>query len=204
MGMTIAEKILARKSNRKKVAPGDLVTVEVDTVVMIDNSFIASRWRNIQKVRDPARIVVVFDHRVPASTEDAAAAHRTGRQFVEKFGIKRFHDVGYDQGISHQLVADHGYALPGTILVCSDSHTCSGGVFNCIARGVGEPPVGAGYGAVLNAIADAVGGKRVETFALAKGYQDPHFVEPKPSFILKLSRADLLIVAGLELEIGAP
>jgi len=141
MGMTIAEKILARKSGRKKVAPGDLVTVEVDTVVMIDNSFIASRWRNIQKVRDPARIVVVFDHRVPASTEDAAAAHRTGRQFVEKFGIKRFHDVGYDQGISHQLVADHGYALPGTVLVCSDSHTCSGGVFNCIARGVGEPDV---------------------------------------------------------------
>ncbi|HLF38758.1 MAG TPA: aconitase/3-isopropylmalate dehydratase large subunit family protein [Burkholderiales bacterium] len=139
--MTIAEKILARKSGRKKVAPGDLVTVEVDTVVMIDNSFIASRWRNIQKVRDPARIVVVFDHRVPASTEDAAAAHRTGRQFVEKFGIKRFHDVGYDQGISHQLVADHGYALPGTVLVCSDSHTCSGGVFNCIARGVGEPDV---------------------------------------------------------------
>ena len=51
-------------------------------------------------------------------------------------------------------------------------------------------------------IADAVGGKRVETFALAKGYQDPHFVEPKPSFVLKLSKADLLIVAGLELEIG--
>jgi zinc/manganese transport system substrate-binding protein len=51
-------------------------------------------------------------------------------------------------------------------------------------------------------IADSVGGKRVETFALSRGYQDPHFVEPKPSFILKLSRADVLIVAGLELEIG--
>ena len=51
-------------------------------------------------------------------------------------------------------------------------------------------------------IADAVGGKRVETFSLAQGYQDPHFVEPKPSFVLKLSRADLLIVAGLELEVG--
>ena len=51
-------------------------------------------------------------------------------------------------------------------------------------------------------IADAVGGKRVETFALAKGYQDPHFVEPKPSFVLKLSKADLLIFAGLELEVG--
>jgi zinc/manganese transport system substrate-binding protein len=51
-------------------------------------------------------------------------------------------------------------------------------------------------------IADAIGGKRVETFALARGYQDPHFVEPKPSFVLKLAKADLLIVAGLELEVG--
>ncbi len=51
-------------------------------------------------------------------------------------------------------------------------------------------------------IADAIGGDRVETVALAKGYQDPHFVDAKPSFIVKLSRTDLLIAAGLELEIG--
>jgi zinc/manganese transport system substrate-binding protein len=51
-------------------------------------------------------------------------------------------------------------------------------------------------------IADSIGGNRVETFAIAKGYQDPHFVDPKPSFVLKLNRADLLIAAGLELEIG--
>ena len=51
-------------------------------------------------------------------------------------------------------------------------------------------------------LADAVGGERVESFCLAKGYQDPHFVDAKPSFILQLSRADLLIAAGLELEIG--
>src|SRR4051794_37711665 len=51
-------------------------------------------------------------------------------------------------------------------------------------------------------IAQAIGGDRVEAFALAKGYQDPHFVDAKPSFVLQLSRADLLIVAGLELEIG--
>jgi zinc/manganese transport system substrate-binding protein len=51
-------------------------------------------------------------------------------------------------------------------------------------------------------IADSIGGNRVETYALARGYQDPHFVEAKPSFIVRLSRADLLIAAGLELEIG--
>lgn len=54
----------------------------------------------------------------------------------------------------------------------------------------------------LSSIAQAVGGDRVETFSLARGYQDPHYVDAKPSFILRLSRADLLIVAGLELEIG--
>jgi ABC-type Zn uptake system ZnuABC Zn-binding protein ZnuA len=54
----------------------------------------------------------------------------------------------------------------------------------------------------LSSIAAAVGGDRVDTFALAKGYQDPHFVDAKPSFVLQLSRADLLIVAGLELEVG--
>jgi ABC-type Zn uptake system ZnuABC Zn-binding protein ZnuA len=54
----------------------------------------------------------------------------------------------------------------------------------------------------FSSIAQNIGGDLVETEALAKGYQDPHFVDAKPSFILKLSRADLLIVAGLELEIG--
>ncbi len=51
-------------------------------------------------------------------------------------------------------------------------------------------------------LAEAVGGDRVETFSLAKGYQDPHFVDAKPSFVVQLSRANLLIAAGLELEIG--
>src|SRR5260370_38818903 len=54
----------------------------------------------------------------------------------------------------------------------------------------------------FSSIAQSVGGDRVETYALAKGYQDPHFVDAKPSFVLQLSRANLLIVAGLELEIG--
>lgn len=54
----------------------------------------------------------------------------------------------------------------------------------------------------LASLTAAVGGDRVEVFALAKGYQDPHFVDAKPSFVLQLSRADLLVSAGLELEIG--
>ena len=54
----------------------------------------------------------------------------------------------------------------------------------------------------LAALAQEIGGDRVEVESVARGYQDPHFVEAKPSFLLKLRRADLLIVVGLELEIG--
>src|SRR5215510_2434114 len=54
----------------------------------------------------------------------------------------------------------------------------------------------------LAAIAREVGGDHITIDSLAKGYQDPHFVEAKPSFILKLQKADLLVVVGRELEIG--
>src|SRR6187399_1456863 len=54
----------------------------------------------------------------------------------------------------------------------------------------------------LASLATEVGGDRIAVESIAKGYQDPHFVEAKPSFILKLQRADLLIVVGRELEIG--
>jgi ABC-type Zn uptake system ZnuABC Zn-binding protein ZnuA len=54
----------------------------------------------------------------------------------------------------------------------------------------------------LAAIARDIGGDQVNVDSIAKGYQDPHFVEPKPSFILKLQKADLLLVVGLQLEIG--
>lgn len=54
----------------------------------------------------------------------------------------------------------------------------------------------------LGSLASEIGGDKVSVTSLAKGYQDPHFVDPKPSFILAVSRADLLIVVGRELEIG--
>src|SRR5437016_9294699 len=54
----------------------------------------------------------------------------------------------------------------------------------------------------LASLTQEVGGDKVDVEALAKGYQDPHFVDPKPSFLLKLRHADLLILVGLDLEIG--
>jgi 3-isopropylmalate/(R)-2-methylmalate dehydratase large subunit len=141
MGMTIAEKILARAGGLTKVSPGDLVVADVDTVMFNDTTFYPGTWREILHVFDPAKIVVVFDHRVPAPDRACAQMHVTGREFCRRFGITRLHDVGYDQGISHVIVAQNAYALPGTIIVCSDSHTGAAGAFNCAGRGIGVPDV---------------------------------------------------------------
>jgi zinc/manganese transport system substrate-binding protein len=54
----------------------------------------------------------------------------------------------------------------------------------------------------LAALSREVGGDRIAADSIAKGYQDPHFVEPKPSFLLNLRKADLLLIVGLQLEIG--
>jgi 3-isopropylmalate/(R)-2-methylmalate dehydratase large subunit len=137
--MTIVEKIFARASGQTRVAPGDLVVVDVDCAVMLDMGFHRNQRRNILTVHDPDKVVIAFDHMVPAPDKDSAEAHAYGRDFARRFGIKRLHDVGPDQGISHAIVADNAYALPGSVLVCSDSHTCASGAFNCAARGVGAP-----------------------------------------------------------------
>lgn len=137
MAMTAVEKILARHSGRSTVEPGDVVDVELDTIVLLDMNFIPSQLYDIQKITDPSKIVVVFDHLVPARDISAANAHVLGREFSERFGVRALHDVGSKQGIVHQIISDYAYAVPGEMLVCADSHTCSGGAFNTAARGLG-------------------------------------------------------------------
>ena len=73
---------------------------------------------------------------VPAPTVQSANMAKQMREFVEKFGVKNYFPVGA-HGISHVLVAQEGLALPGTILTNADSHTCSSGALNCLARGMG-------------------------------------------------------------------
>jgi len=141
MGSPILNKILARAAKKPSVAAGDLVVVDVDTVVLYDSNFFPVYWRDPVKIADPDRIDVIFDHRVPAPDRGCAQAHIDGREFAKRFGIRRMHDIGYDQGIAHTVVGDKGYAVPGSVLICSDSHTGAGGAFNCAARGVGGPDI---------------------------------------------------------------
>ncbi len=131
MGMNAVEKILARHSKQDVVKPGDVVVVDVDLSVHFD--FMRP---DLVKINDPEKIVLLHDHVVPAPTVEAANHARHLRGFVERFGIKNYFPVGR-HGISHVLVAQEGYALPGKILVNADSHTCSSGALNCLARGMG-------------------------------------------------------------------
>ncbi len=139
MAMTMVEKILARAAKLESVAPGDLVTVNVETAVVIDQNFMHNRMREPKEVFDPDKIVIMLDHIAPADSPMRASMHKAARRFAEKHGITKFHDVNHGLGICHQLVADFGYAIPGTLLACVDSHTCSAGAFNCAARGIGHP-----------------------------------------------------------------
>ncbi|WP_454787820.1 3-isopropylmalate dehydratase large subunit [Mycolicibacterium lutetiense] len=134
----MTEKILAAKAGLDRVRPGDIAVVAVDTAVALDLNFYDGMWAEPAKVFDPERVVVIYDHVVPAPSRQAAEYLARGRAFAERVGVTKFHDVGPTQGICHQIIADVPYATPGEVLVCTDSHTCSGGALNCAARGIGS------------------------------------------------------------------
>ena len=133
MGMNAIEKILANHSEQTVVRPGDVVMVAVDVTVQFD-----SARADVLKIANPDKLVLLHDHLVPAPTVAAANAAKRLREFVDRFDIEHYFPVG-KHGISHVLVAQEGYALPGQILVNADSHTCSSGALNCLARGMGGP-----------------------------------------------------------------
>lgn len=135
MGMTMIENLLARKAGVAQVAPGDIVTVDVDMCVMIDLQF-ATLWIPPSRIHDPDKVAVIMDHAVPAPTLKDAEGGPKARKFVADFGIEKFFDVGR-HGICHQVIAENGLARPGEVLACTDSHTCAGGAYNTAARGLG-------------------------------------------------------------------
>jgi len=139
MGMTFAEKILARKAGLDHVVPGQIVTVTPDFCMSHDNTAAISKTFDkigVDRVKDPERFVIVLDHTVPASTEKYALGHKEIRQFVANQGIEHFYDAGV--GICHQVLPEKGFALPGTLILGSDSHTTTYGAFGAFSAGIGR------------------------------------------------------------------
>jgi 3-isopropylmalate/(R)-2-methylmalate dehydratase large subunit len=139
MGMTLAEKILARAAGREQVAPDEIVVAAVDLALSHENADLVRKSFQeigVRNVWDPKKIVIVLDHRVPAESEKTAATHKAIRDFVRQQGIQNFYDVGRG-GICHQVLAEHGYVLPGMVVAGTDSHTTTHGAFGAFATGIG-------------------------------------------------------------------
>jgi len=138
MGMTFAEKILAKKSGNATVVPGQIVTVRPDHLLTHDNTsaIVGKIGEELKRygLCDPELPVIAIDHVVPAASEKAAAGHAAIRDFVKTHGVKHFFDVG--EGVCHQLVPEKGLAFPGTLVLGSDSHTCTYGALNAFSTGI--------------------------------------------------------------------
>jgi 3-isopropylmalate/(R)-2-methylmalate dehydratase large subunit len=136
--MTIAEKILARAAGKKGVSINEIVMAKVDVAMSHENADVVLRsFKDIGvgTVWDPDRIVILFDHRIPADSEKTAETHKRLRGFVREQGIKHFYDL--KEGICHQVLPELGHDRPGEVLVGTDSHTTTHGAFGTFATGIG-------------------------------------------------------------------
>ncbi|MGZ7043773.1 MAG: homoaconitase large subunit [Methanobacterium sp.] len=140
MSMTMAEKIIARASDKVEVSADDIVMANIDVAMTHDLtgplSVEAFEKIGVRKVWDPEKIVVIFDHQAPADSLDAAQNHIIMRKFVKNQGITNFYDVG--EGVCHQVLPEKGYIVPGEVVVGTDSHTCTHGALGAFSTGIGS------------------------------------------------------------------
>ena len=128
MGRTFVEKIF-------DALRGNIVFRSPDIVLSHDNTASIRKTfekMNGEKVADPDQLLIVLDHNAPPTNAKLATDYQEIRDFTRTEGIKRFYDAG--KGICHQIMSNH--ALPGMIIVGSDSHTCTAGAFNAMAVGI--------------------------------------------------------------------
>ena len=137
---TIAEKILARASGKGEVEAGEIVMADIDIAMIHDltGPLAVESFNKIgtEKVWDSSKIVIPFDHQVPADSLDSANNHIFMRNFVKEQNIEHFYDV--NEGVCHQVLPEKGHVLPGTLIVGADSHTCTYGAFGAFATGIGS------------------------------------------------------------------
>ena len=137
MGETIIEKII-RHNTGKNVKPGDIVTVNVDRVMIHDIfiPFVAEKFEEMgfSKLYDPEKVILIYDHLVPASQLDDTRHFRVGDAFAAKYGMTHVHR---SDGICHQLMTEAGYVKPGDVVFGTDSHTTTYGCVGAFSSGIG-------------------------------------------------------------------
>ena len=141
MGMTITEKIMAFNSGREKTVPGELVWVDVHTVMTMDylgkQTFNQLHKLGVTDVFDKNRVICVSDHLIPPPTEQFATMLNQWREVVREHDITNFYDLGR-QGIAHQIIVEQGHVLPGKISIGTDSHANTYGAVGAVGNAVGN------------------------------------------------------------------
>ena len=137
MGMTIAEKIIARAASVPAVKAGEIHTVALDRMMSNDGTthLTIDMYKNKLKnphIADPSKVVFIVDHNIPAENPKTAAVHKKMRDFAKENGI----DMWEGKGVCHQIMVEN-YVQPGELIFGADSHTCSYGALGAFGTGVG-------------------------------------------------------------------
>jgi 3-isopropylmalate/(R)-2-methylmalate dehydratase large subunit len=143
MGLTLAEKILSAHADVDDIAPGDVVLVRCDLVMANDVSgpvaFRAMATMGATEVFDPARVVMIADHFMPAKDARSAALQKTLKEWSDAQGVT-YYGQGRG-GIEHTLLAEEGWITPGMVLAGGDSHTCTHGALGAFGTGLGSTDI---------------------------------------------------------------
>lgn len=143
MPKSLVEKIFSRASS-KDVKAGDFVFANIDLAMIHDITapLAIKAFREISgegaKVWDANKIIIAFDHQVPADSIQAAENHKMLRKFAKEQGILNYDVRG---GIAHQLMVEN-HVKPGMLVVGADSHTCMYGALGAFATGIGSTDMG--------------------------------------------------------------
>jgi 3-isopropylmalate/(R)-2-methylmalate dehydratase large subunit len=141
--LTLAEKILAAHSNRRKVEPGEFINAKVDLVLANDiTAPLAIREFHrlgVSKVFDPEKVVMVPDHFCPNKDIQSAEQAKLMREFAKTQELIYF-EIGR-MGIEHVLLPEQGLIFPGQVIVGADSHTCTYGALGAFATGMGSTDI---------------------------------------------------------------
>src|SRR4051812_12883003 len=145
MAHTLAEKILLSHCDADDVAPGDLVMVRCDVVLTNDISgpmaFRAMKKMGVEKVFDPAKVVVVPDHFIPAKDARSAELQKLLAEWAAAQGVA-YYGQGRG-GIEHTVLVEEGWVVPGSVIAGGDSHTCTYGALGAFGTGLGSTDIAA-------------------------------------------------------------
>lgn len=223
MGMTLVEKLFARKLGRSSVSAGETLFTPVDLVLGTDITTALSvkifEEMEVEKVFDPGKIVLINDHFVPAKDIASANLSKKMREFALEQGIGNYFEVGRS-GICHITVPENGLVVPGDIVVGADSHTCTYGALGAFASGIGSTDMAAAWATgelwfriphtikvvLKGTLKPYVGGKDIILNVIGQLgpagalYQALEFTGP---LVKDLSMADRFTICNMAIECGA-